>query len=215
MDPPLHPAPRFYDPKLADDGRVRSCMGTLRRRRSGGVVNVPLSRSQCRRDALHLDSRRALRFDAITRDLKEGDVAVRIGRFADRSNPPTASTTTNKIAFKSKVVSRAHAEVWCEAPGVFYVRDPSSGTFLNHVRLSPANTESRASVLRDGDIPLLCLYDKRFSSRRAHTHSTTNVFDRCWRTTILRLPVRCAERLPTLRRTERLRSLSRRKNTRL
>ncbi|KAF9023089.1 hypothetical protein BDZ89DRAFT_1136939 [Hymenopellis radicata] len=46
------------------------------------------------------------------------------------------------------MVSRAHAVVWCEAPGVFYVRDTrsSSGTFLNHVRLSPAR------VLRDGDI---------------------------------------------------------------
>ncbi|KAF9035688.1 hypothetical protein BDZ89DRAFT_946829 [Hymenopellis radicata] len=137
----------------------------LRRRRSGGAVNVPTTPAVVLPSASvgathrirlvpHLDSRRALRFDAITRDLKEGDVAVRIGRFTERSNPPTASTTTNKIAFKSKVVSRAHAEVWCEAPGVFYVRDTrsSSGTFLNHVRLSPANTESRASVLRDGDI---------------------------------------------------------------
>ncbi|KAF9035693.1 hypothetical protein BDZ89DRAFT_946817, partial [Hymenopellis radicata] len=94
----------------------------------------------------HLDWRRALCFDV---DLKEDDVAVRIGRFTERLNPHMASTTMNKIAFKSKVVSRAHAEVWCEAaPGVFYVRDTRSisGTFLNHVRLSPV------SVLRDGDI---------------------------------------------------------------
>ncbi|KIM38601.1 hypothetical protein M413DRAFT_30139, partial [Hebeloma cylindrosporum] len=36
----------------------------------------------------------------------------------------------------------------------FYVKDTksSSGTFLNHVRLSPANTESRPCQIKDGDI---------------------------------------------------------------
>ncbi|KAJ7719062.1 hypothetical protein B0H16DRAFT_1739668 [Mycena metata] len=65
----------------------------------------------------------------------------------------------SKIAFKSKVVSRAHAEVWCEegtngTPPKFFIRDTksSSGTFLNHVRLSPAGTESRPHPLKDGDI---------------------------------------------------------------
>jgi pSer/pThr/pTyr-binding forkhead associated (FHA) protein len=62
--------------------------------------------------------------------------------------------SSNKLAFKSKVVSRAHAEVWVEAGGKFFIKDTksSSGTFLNHVRLSPANSESRAHQIKDGDI---------------------------------------------------------------
>ncbi|KAJ6574516.1 hypothetical protein B0H19DRAFT_604655 [Mycena capillaripes] len=99
----------------------------------------------------HLESRRSLRFDPIARDLRAGEPALRIGRFTDRSGLGLAAVnalSTNKIAFKSKVVSRAHAEVWIEADGMapkFYIRDTksSSGTFLNHVRLSPANTERR------------------------------------------------------------------------
>ncbi|KAJ6574524.1 SMAD/FHA domain-containing protein, partial [Mycena capillaripes] len=112
----------------------------------------------------HLDSRRSLRFDPIARDLRAGEPALRIGRFTDRSGLGLAAVnalSTNKIAFKSKVVSRAHAEVWIEADGMasgahpkFYIRDTksSSGTFLNHVRLSPANTESRPHQIKDGDI---------------------------------------------------------------
>ncbi|KAJ7343910.1 hypothetical protein DFH08DRAFT_962057 [Mycena albidolilacea] len=112
----------------------------------------------------HLDSRRSLRFDPIARDLKPGEPALRIGRFTDRSGLGLAAVnalSTNKIAFKSKVVSRAHAEVWIEdasgggGGGVrFLIRDTksSSGTFLNHVRLSPANAESRPHPLKDGDI---------------------------------------------------------------
>ncbi|PPQ76646.1 hypothetical protein CVT26_013900, partial [Gymnopilus dilepis] len=105
----------------------------------------------------HLDSRRSLRFDAIGRDLKEGDPALRIGRFTDRSGLGLAAVNamgSNKLAFRSKVVSRAHAEIWVESGGRFYVKDTksSSGTFLNHVRLSPANTESRPFQIKDGDI---------------------------------------------------------------
>ena len=61
---------------------------------------------------------------------------------------------SNKLAFKSKVVSRAHAEIWVESGGRFFVKDTksSSGTFLNHVRLSVANTESRPFQIKDGDI---------------------------------------------------------------
>ncbi|KJA18296.1 hypothetical protein HYPSUDRAFT_45486 [Hypholoma sublateritium FD-334 SS-4] len=105
----------------------------------------------------HLDTRRSLRFDAIARDLREGDAALRIGRFTDRSGLGLAAVNalgSNKLAFRSKVVSRAHAEVWVERGGRFFVKDTksSSGTFLNHVRLSPANTESRPHQIKDGDI---------------------------------------------------------------
>ena len=105
----------------------------------------------------HLDTRRSLRFDAISRDLKEGDLSLRIGRFTDRSGMGLAAVNalgSNKLAFRSKVVSRAHAEIWVESGGRFFVKDTksSSGTFLNHVRLSLANTESRPFQIKDGDI---------------------------------------------------------------
>ncbi|VDC05446.1 unnamed protein product [Peniophora sp. CBMAI 1063] len=104
----------------------------------------------------HIDSRRSLRFDAITRNVKEGDSPLRIGRFTDRSGLGVSAANalgSNKLAFKSKVVSRAHAEIWCEAGGKFFIKDTksSSGTFLNHVRLSAAAADSRPFELRDGD----------------------------------------------------------------
>ncbi|SJL08945.1 uncharacterized protein ARMOST_12320 [Armillaria ostoyae] len=158
----------------------------LRRRRSGGVISTqtspvvpalpspvalvqattpstaPASRpttgpSHRLRLVPHLDSRRSLRFDAISRDVKEGDTPLRIGRFTDRSGIGLAAVNAlhnNKVAFKSKVVSRAHAEIWVDSNARFFVKDTksSSGTFLNHVRLSPANTESRPHQIKDGDI---------------------------------------------------------------
>ncbi|KAG2346372.1 hypothetical protein BDR05DRAFT_997366 [Suillus weaverae] len=104
----------------------------------------------------HLDSRRTLRFDPITRDLKDNDTPLRIGRFTDRSGIGLAAVNalnTNKLAFKSKVVSRAHAEIWADN-GKFFIKDTksSSGTFLNHLRLSPAGSESKPHQLKDGDI---------------------------------------------------------------
>lgn len=61
---------------------------------------------------------------------------------------------SSRIAFKSKVVSRGHAEIWCEAGGKFFIRDTksSSGTFLNHIRLSGPNLESRPFPIKDGDV---------------------------------------------------------------
>ncbi|KAJ7930811.1 hypothetical protein B0H13DRAFT_2530660, partial [Mycena leptocephala] len=52
--------------------------------------------------------------------LRAGKPALRIGRFTDGSGLGLAAVnalSTNKIAFKSKVVSRVHAEVWIEDPG--------------------------------------------------------------------------------------------------
>jgi hypothetical protein len=93
----------------------------------------------------HLGSRRSLKFDPICRGVKTGDAPLRIGRFTDRSDLGIANGPgSNKLAFKSKVVSRAHTEIWVENGGKFFIRDTksSSATFLNHVRLSPANAES-------------------------------------------------------------------------
>ncbi|KAG5351227.1 hypothetical protein C0989_007382 [Termitomyces sp. Mn162] len=127
----------------------------LRRRRSGGTL--PAAATHRIRLVPHIDSRRTLRFDAIARDLSPASPALRIGRFTDRTGLGLAAVNalgTNRLAFKSKVVSRAHAEIWVDSSGRFFIRDTksSSGTFLNHVRLSPANTESRPFQMRDGDI---------------------------------------------------------------
>ncbi len=121
-------------------------------------VPIPITTGASHRIRLvpHLDSRRSLRFDPITRDVVEGDPALRIGRFTERSGVPISQANalnSNKLAFKSKVVSRAHAEVWCELGGKFFIKDTksSSGTFLNHVRLSAASQDSRPFELKDGD----------------------------------------------------------------
>lgn len=90
---------------------------------------------------------RSLIFDIVDREMNVGSV-IRIGRYSERH------ANLNCMSFKSKVVSRCHCEVWVETDGKLYIRDTksSSGTFLNHVRLSPAGTESRPVELNDGDI---------------------------------------------------------------
>lgn len=82
-----------------------------------------------------------------------GDTASQVGDRPDL-RPSTDRADSTRVMFKSKVVSRMHAEIWCESGGTFFVRDTrsSSGTFLNHTRLSPPNVMSRPFPLRDGDV---------------------------------------------------------------
>lgn len=58
------------------------------------------------------------------------------------------------IAFQSKVVSRMHAELWCDTNGTLYLRDTksSSGTFVNRCRLSPPGVQSHSFRLNDNDL---------------------------------------------------------------
>lgn len=94
-----------------------------------------------------------LTFDKIERDLIEG-VVVKIGRQVNRpGNTTDGLANDNAIWFKSKVVSRSHAEIWAK-DGQVYLKDTasSSGTFLNHMRLSPSGKESRPYPLKDNDI---------------------------------------------------------------
>ncbi|KAJ2962914.1 hypothetical protein NQZ79_g1985 [Umbelopsis isabellina] len=88
----------------------------------------------------------SLIFSVIEMDLENG-VVVKIGRFTDRRN------IANRVTFRSKVVSRAHAEMWSEGRKIF-LRDTksSSGTFLNNIRLSPPSQPSKPVELKDGDI---------------------------------------------------------------
>ena len=95
--------------------------------------------------------RQSLRFAPIERSLRHKDDRIKVGRSSERdtNNHPLAAA----VGFSSKVVSRRHCEFWCEN-GQWFVKDvkSSSGTFLNHVRLSPPGIESRAYPLNDGDV---------------------------------------------------------------
>ncbi|KNZ54815.1 hypothetical protein VP01_2846g2 [Puccinia sorghi] len=99
----------------------------------------------------HLDATRSLHFEPIERKLSPS-TSLKLGRFTDRGTPQTNSDS--RIAFKSKVVSRGHADIFTDQSGSFFIRDTksSSGTFLNHIRLSAPGGESRPFPLRDGDV---------------------------------------------------------------
>jgi len=97
-------------------------------------------------------SRPSLHFQSVSRTLKNASTIVRVGRYSERDTP-TAEENSLPVGFKSKVVSRRHCEFWC-ASGQWYVKDvkSSSGTFLNHVRLSSPGVESRPYPVNDGDV---------------------------------------------------------------
>ncbi|EPS44551.1 hypothetical protein H072_1440 [Dactylellina haptotyla CBS 200.50] len=97
----------------------------------------------------HVDPRSTRRphtFAPMERSIKTTGEVVKVGRFSDRDNG-------NPVGFKSKVVSRRHCEFWW-SEGSWYMKDvgSSSGTFLNHVRLSHPNTESKPYAVHDGDV---------------------------------------------------------------
>ncbi|OJA10355.1 hypothetical protein AZE42_07041, partial [Rhizopogon vesiculosus] len=76
----------------------------------------------------------------------DGDTPLRIGRFID-------GQVIDKLVFNSGVISVAHAELWSDN-GKINIKDTksSNGTFVNHIRLSPAGSESIPHQLKDGDI---------------------------------------------------------------
>ncbi|CEJ82692.1 hypothetical protein VHEMI02741 [[Torrubiella] hemipterigena] len=103
-------------------------------------------------------TRPSLSFSPITRTLPTGHEVIRVGRYSERDTQTMANAQGNQasaapVGFKSKVVSRRHCEFWCE-DGKWYIKDvkSSSGTFLNHIRLSPPSQESKAFPVNDGDI---------------------------------------------------------------
>ncbi|KAK5115866.1 hypothetical protein LTR85_009460 [Meristemomyces frigidus] len=97
-------------------------------------------------------TRPSLTFTAMEKTLEKHTNIVRVGRYSERDNA-SPEPNTLPIGFKSKVVSRRHCEFWC-TNGQWYVKDvkSSSGTFLNHVRLSPPGQESRPYIVNDGDV---------------------------------------------------------------
>ncbi|KAK3624498.1 hypothetical protein LTR56_011717 [Elasticomyces elasticus] len=104
-------------------------------------------------------TRPSLLFTTMSRTLRTTTSIVRVGRYSERDNNNQNNTTTTQstsdflpVGFKSKVVSRRHCEFW-HSNSQWYIRDvkSSSGTFLNHVRLSPPGQESRPFEVNDGD----------------------------------------------------------------
>lgn len=101
-------------------------------------------------------ARPSLHFIPISRTLPSDSCVIRIGRYSERDgipvpNPPDPSDAP--IGFKSKVVSRKHCEL-IFMNGQWHVKDvgSSSGTFLNHMRLSQPNMTSKLYTVKDGDI---------------------------------------------------------------
>lgn len=102
------------------------------------------------------NGRPSLTFAPISRTLPSESAIIRVGRYSEREGIPTANPTAPSdapVGFKSKVVSRKHCE-FSFVDGQWQIRDvaSSSGTFLNHIRLSQPNTESRLFPIKDGDI---------------------------------------------------------------
>lgn len=101
-------------------------------------------------------NRPSLVFPPMARTLPSEDSVIRVGRYSERDaapNPPPNLPSAAPVGFKSKVVSRKHCEFWC-SNGQWYIKDvkSSSGTFLNHIRLSQPSVESRPFPVKDGDV---------------------------------------------------------------
>jgi len=100
--------------------------------------------------------RPSLNFAPVIRTLPNESSIIRVGRYSEREGIPVSNPSGPSdapVGFKSKVVSRKHCE-FSFSNGSWQIKDvsSSSGTFLNHIRLSQPNTESRLYPVKDGDI---------------------------------------------------------------
>lgn len=106
-------------------------------------------------DSSH-STRPSLPFVPVTRTLPSESCVIRVGRYSERDGVPIPNPTEptdTPVGFKSKVVSRKHCE-FLYVNGQWNLKDvgSSSGTFLNHMRLSQPNMVSRLYPIKDGDI---------------------------------------------------------------
>ena len=102
-----------------------------------------------------VNSGNGLFFEPIIRTAGPGSQLV-IGRYTERVREAISKLPEqyHPVVFKSKVISRAHGCFKVDSQGNWFIKDvkSSSGTFLNHQRLSPASTLSKDYLLHDGDI---------------------------------------------------------------
>lgn len=102
------------------------------------------------------NTRPSLPFVPVARTLPSESCVIRVGRYSERdgiSLPSPTEPSDAPVGFKSKVVSRKHCE-FLYVNGQWHLKDvgSSSGTFLNHMRLSQPNMVSRLYSIKDGDI---------------------------------------------------------------
>ncbi|EHN02050.1 Dma1p [Saccharomyces cerevisiae x Saccharomyces kudriavzevii VIN7] len=94
-------------------------------------------------------------FDPIIRTAGAGSQII-IGRYTERVREAISKIPDqyHPVVFKSKVISRTHGCFKVDDQGNWLLKDvkSSSGTFLNHQRLSSASTISNDHLLHDGDI---------------------------------------------------------------
>ncbi|CAH1830509.1 CBM_HP2_G0019910.mRNA.1.CDS.1 [Saccharomyces cerevisiae] len=94
-------------------------------------------------------------FDPIIRTAGAGSQII-IGRYTERVREAISKIPDqyHPVVFKSKVISRTHGCFKVDDQGNWFLKDvkSSSGTFLNHQRLSSASTTSKDYLLHDGDI---------------------------------------------------------------
>ena len=94
-------------------------------------------------------------FDPIIRTAGAGSQII-IGRYTERVREAISKIPDqyHPVVFKSKVISRTHGCFKVDDQGNWFLKDvkSSSGTFLNHQRLSSASTTSSDHLLHDGDI---------------------------------------------------------------
>ncbi|KAH8425211.1 FHA domain protein [Aspergillus melleus] len=101
-------------------------------------------------------ARPSLPFIPVSRTLPSESCIIKVGRYSERDGLPQPNPTEPSdapVGFKSKVVSRRHCE-FLYVNGQWHIKDvgSSSGTFLNHMRLSQPNMASRLYTVKDGDI---------------------------------------------------------------
>lgn len=139
---------------VADSGTQAAMARTSSYSHAGSHSHLPSIRFSAHQD--DRTARPSLVFSPMSRTLPTGKEVIRVGRYSERDGQPALAPSTPSAAavgFKSKVVSRRHCEFWYQS-GRWYIKDvkSSSGTFLNHIRLSSPGTESKPFVVNDGDI---------------------------------------------------------------